>query len=70
MTRKSKRELERSLDDLDDTETFTLQEYLWASLKDYYDGDLSPGEQRLVDDPETHLPAEAQQHLQQWGECR
>jgi hypothetical protein len=70
MTRKSKREIERSLDDLDGTETFSLQEYMWANLKDYHDGDLSSAERRLVDNPEAHLTEAARRRFTDRGECR
>jgi len=55
MTRKSKREIEQSIDDLDESGPFSLQDYLWADLKDYYDGDLSADERRLLENPEEHL---------------
>jgi hypothetical protein len=69
MTRKSKREIECSLNDLDSRGTFSLREYFWADLKDYHNGDLSSAERRLLDAPDAHLSTEAQQHQEQ-GECR
>lgn len=67
MTRRSERELERAVDGLDDPEEFTLQDYLWANLKDYYDGRLSPGERRLLENPEAHLPRSARRRLGNQG---
>jgi len=56
MTRRSKRELERALDNIEDeNRNYGVSDLMWADLKDYYDGRLSPGEQRLIADPETHL---------------
>lgn len=67
MTRKSKRELERALEDFGATGEFSLQDYLWADLKDYYGGDLSRDERRLLDDPESHLSPTAKRQLREWG---
>lgn len=67
MTRKSKREVERGIDDLDASEEFTLSDYMWASLKDYYDGPLTHGERQLVDNPENRLPASELRHLENTG---
>ncbi|MGB9931564.1 hypothetical protein [Haloarcula amylolytica] len=65
MTRRSKRELERAVDDLDGEDgSFGLQDLFWASLKDYYDGPLTPGEQRLLDNPEKQLSAPAKAHAE------
>jgi len=56
MTRKSRREIERTLDDLEGGgRRSSVADLMWANLKDYYDGALSPDEQRLLDEPETHL---------------
>lgn len=45
MTRKTRREIETDLDELCESEEFTLQDYMWADLKDAHDGRLSRGEQ-------------------------
>lgn len=70
MTRRSKREIERELDELDSTGDFSLQDYLWADLKNYYEGRLSPGERRLLDDPQPHLPAQDYRRLHNRGESQ
>jgi len=65
MTRRSKRELERAVDDLDSGNgSHGLQDLFWASLKDYYDGPLTPGEHRLLDDPEEQLSPAAKAHAE------
>mgnify|MGYP000218170027 CR=1 FL=1 len=64
MTRKSKREIERALDDIGAPETFDVQALLWADLKDYHGGHLSPGERRLLDEPEVHLTPSARGRVQ------
>jgi hypothetical protein len=68
MTRKSKREIERSIDDLDESGPFSLQDYLWADLKDFYDGDLSADERRLLENPGEHLSPTAKRQLAEWRE--
>ncbi|GGN26912.1 hypothetical protein [Halarchaeum nitratireducens] len=67
MTRRSKREIDHALDELDDPEQFTLQAYLLADLKGYYGGDLSRGERRLLENPEAHLPTSAVRRLGNLG---
>lgn len=64
MTRKSKRELERSINDLCSTDEHGIQAWMWADLKDYYGGRLSPSEARLLDDPEAHLSLRAPNHTE------
>lgn len=49
MTRKSKRELERQLDDLDGGGNWTIQDVLMLELKEAHDADLSYSERRLRD---------------------
>lgn len=63
MTRKSRREIKREIDDLDADREFTLQDYLWADLKNAYDGRLSRGERRLLDDPRATLSPVAARKL-------
>ncbi|MDS0220891.1 hypothetical protein NDI54_05920 [Haloarcula sp. S1AR25-5A] len=65
MTRRSKRELERAVDDLDGEDgSYGLQDLFWASLKDYYDGSLTPGERRLLKAPEEQLSPAAKTHAE------
>lgn len=67
MTRKSRREIEREINDLGESEAFTLQDYLWADLKNAYDGRLSRGERRLLDDPAANLSPVAARKLDNVG---
>jgi hypothetical protein len=67
MTRRSKRGIEQAVDDLGESGEFTIQEYLLASLKNYYDGHLSERERALLENPETHLSASAVRRLENIG---
>ncbi|MDQ2072813.1 hypothetical protein RBH20_09730 [Haloarcula sp. H-GB4] len=60
MTRRSRRELERAVDELDGQRSFTVADFMWADLKDYHGGRLTPAERRLLQDPEDHLTPAAQ----------
>jgi len=64
MTRRSKRELERAVDDLGPAPgEATFQELWMASLKRGAGADLSAYEQRLLDDPEQHLSERARRQF-------
>lgn len=63
MTRRSRRELEQAVDDMAPADGWAdVDDLMWANLKDYYDGDLTPREQRLLEDPESHLTEEGKRH--------
>jgi hypothetical protein len=66
--RKSKREIERGLDELDEKEQLTLEDYMWADLKDYHGGRLTPVERRLLEDPAAYLSPAAQRQIGLGGE--
>jgi len=68
MTRKSKREIERDIEALGGSEEFSLQDYLWADLKAYHGGRLSPGERLLLETPEAHLQPSAIRCLETPGD--
>jgi hypothetical protein len=55
MTRKSERELERAIADLETLEDEPIQAFMWADLKAYYGGTLSTTERRLLEEPEKYL---------------
>jgi len=69
MTGPSKKDLDRRLGRLEpgaDGDGATVPEFLWADLLDHYDGDLTPGQRRLLDGPETHLTESARERLEAW----
>jgi hypothetical protein len=58
-SRRSKREIENAVEDLDPAEEFTVQDLLMAAVRDCYDSGLTSAERRLVDTPEAYLSPEA-----------
>jgi len=68
MPRKSKREIERGLDELGGSEQLTVQDYMWADLKDYHGGRLTPAERCLLEDPAAFLSPAAQRQIGLGGE--
>jgi hypothetical protein len=70
MTRKSRREIETDLDELRERKEFTLQDYMWADLKDAHDSHLSRGERRLLKNPEAYLPPSAVRSLCNLGDSQ
>ncbi len=63
LTRKSRREIETALDNLDTDDKRSVRAFLWADLKNVYGGPLTPGEQAVLSDPERYLSAEARAKL-------
>lgn len=55
MTRRSERELERAVETLERAEDAELSAFLWAELKAYYGGELTPAGHRLLAAPEDRL---------------
>jgi len=55
MTLPSKRELENGIDEVSAGGEYSVHDLMLATLKDVYDGDLTAGEQRLLDAPGEHL---------------
>lgn len=41
-----------------------VSDLIWASLKEYHNGDLMPAEGALLADPETQLSASAKGHCE------
>ncbi|MGB9931562.1 hypothetical protein [Haloarcula amylolytica] len=76
MTRRSKREIDRALDDLGPPPGESTLQQLWiASLKRGGGAELSAYEQRLLEEPEQHLSEQAQRRLARLrssrnGDCR
>jgi len=68
MTRKSKREIDRALDNLGPPPGESTLQQLWiASLKRETGTDLSAYEQRLLDEPDQHLSEQARRRLARLG---
>ncbi len=63
MARKSRREIEAALDDLDSGEQVSIHAYLWADLKAAYGGRLTTQERAILDSPEEHLSPTARATL-------
>ncbi|MDS0220888.1 hypothetical protein NDI54_05905 [Haloarcula sp. S1AR25-5A] len=64
MTRRSKREIDRALDDLGPVPGESTLQQLWiASLKRERDAELSAYEQRLLDEPRQHLSEQGRRRL-------
>lgn len=64
MTRRSLRELEREVAEMGaERDGVDIQAWVWANLKDYYDGRLSAAERRLLERPEEYLSPAAKRRL-------
>lgn len=64
MTRPSKREIEKGIDEVSASGEYSLHDLILASVKQTHDNELTAGEQQLLDEPEEQLSqtARRQQH--------
>jgi hypothetical protein len=59
VTSTSKREIEKQIDEVSAGGEYSVHDLMLATLKDVYNGDLTAGEQRLLNTPEEHLSQRA-----------